>query len=991
MPVLRNVSIKAKLIALAAISVTVALLLAGILLAYNDVCTMRRSKVEQLQTQARMLGFNCTGVLTFQDAKAAKQLLTSLALQPTVELACLYDVEGQVLAGYSRIGTEMFPSLPPKRQGHDFTRSGHLEIYHQVFDQGEPVGTLLLRANMKDLYGQLTRYGTIVVAVMFGALGASIALSLKLQKMISEPIRRLAGAATSITRSRDYSIRVEHNSTDELGHLCKAFNGMLEEIQRSKQALQKAHDHLEDRVTERTSQLTKEVEQRRKVQAELEQAKEAAEAANEAKSQFLANMSHEIRTPLNGVLGFTTLLLRGADKDEACRHNYLETIEKSGTHLLALLNDVLDLSKIEAGQLDVDCVQCSPYEIITEVISILRARAQEKGLCLECQWSGEVPTTIVTDPARLRQLLTNLVGNAIKFTDQGCVKILPRLDREENRLVIEVSDTGIGIASEDLDSIFDPFVQADNSVTRRFDGTGLGLAISRRIASALGGYLTVHSTLGSGSTFSVAPDTGPFDGVKMLASPPSDALRSPAATASTDGWSFDNARVLLVEDGPTNRKLLRVMMEEVGIDVTTAENGQAGVEIASKHPFNLIVMDMQMPVMDGYIATRKLRELGTTVPIIALTAHAMAGDEEKCRAAGCSGYLTKPVDTDDLLRTLAEALGKLGASGARNAVVEKGPSLEVPDEQSPLFSTLPTTKPIFREIVDEFAVFLAKQLDDMHEATTAGDFVRLARLAHSVKGAGGMAGFDALTDPAKRLQCLAEGGQCEEIEATLAELSDLSERISRGIGAESEGAAVRDEEIIGGFEMSANPYCTSDQAAAIPDGEAHAPREHETSNTRFRILIVDDVFVNVKVVRAHLESVGYADIVSVTDATQAVPTVYRDDPDILLLDIMMPEISGLEILQTLRADEPICTTSRPDFDGCGKPRAEDGGSPTWSDRFPDQASGPGRPDPASPQRPVGEKLPGQSRTKSPRANHRIGEVATGNHSLPRPGGGVPGQ
>lgn len=793
MPILRNVSIKVKLVALVVISVSVALLLAGILLAYNDVCMMRRSKVEQLQTQARMLGFNCTGVLTFQDAKAAKQLLTSLALQPTVELACLYDVERKLLASYSRHGTVTFPGPPAKRHGHDFTRSGHLDVYHQVLDQGEPVGTLLLRANMEDLYGQLTRYSMIVAAVMLGALGASIVLSLRLQKMISEPIRRLASAATSITRSRDYSIRVEYDSTDELGHLCKAFNGMLEEIHRSKQALQNAHDHLEDRVTERTLQLTEEVEQRRKVQADLEQAKEAAEAANEAKSQFLANMSHEIRTPLNGILGFTTLLLRGKDKDEACRRDYLETIEKSGTHLLALLNDVLDLSKIEAGQLDVDRVQCSPYEITTEVISILRARAQEKGLCLQCKWSSAVPATIATDPARLRQLLTNLVGNAIKFTDQGSVTILPKLDTAKNRLIIEVRDTGIGIASEDLDNIFDPFVQADNSVTRRFDGTGLGLAISRRIARALGGNLTVHSTLGSGSAFSVAVDTGPLDSVEMMAAPPSDALRTPAATASTDGWLLDNARVLLVEDGPTNRKLLRVMMQDVGIDVTTAENGQVGVEIASKNPFDLIVMDMQMPVMDGYLATRTLRQLGMTVPIIALTAHAMAGDEEKCRAAGCSGYLTKPVDPENLLRTLAETLGKSGESETGTAIVEEGTLLEVSDEQSPLISTLPLDKPIFREIVEEFAVFLAGHLDDMRRATTDGDFECLARLAHSVKGAGGTAGFDALTEPAKRLQCLAQEGQYEEIETTLAELSCLSKRISRGIGAES-AAVVSEEE-----------------------------------------------------------------------------------------------------------------------------------------------------------------------------------------------------
>ncbi len=285
-----------------------------------------------------------------------------------------------------------------------------------------------------------------------------------------------------------------------------------------------ANDQLEARVDERTRQLTDEIQQKERVQADLVRAKERAEAANTAKSEFLANMSHEIRTPLNGVLGFADLLLKGADSgNEEVRQDYLQTIKSSGEHLLCLLNDILDISKIEAGQFTVERISCSPHEIISHVISLMRAQAQRKGLDLSFRWTSEVPEVITTDPARLRQLLTNLVGNAVKFTEQGCVSIKARVERR-GRLVVDVSDTGVGIAQDKLEEVFNPFQQADNSVTRRFGGTGLGLAICRHLATALGGTLTVDSEPAKGSTFSLDIDAGQLDNVVMRPTPPSDAL-----------------------------------------------------------------------------------------------------------------------------------------------------------------------------------------------------------------------------------------------------------------------------------------------------------------------------------------------------------------------------------------------------------------------------------------------------------------------------------
>ena len=277
-------------------------------------------------------------------------------------------------------------------------------------------------------------------------------------------------------------------------------------------------------------------------------------------------MSHEIRTPLNGILGFTELLSNARDNiTTEVRDEYLETISSSGQHLLALINDILDLSKIEAGQLEVELSPCSPHEVINQVVSVLRARAQQKGLRLNCHWSSKVPESIVTDGGRLRQLLMNLVGNAIKFTHEGSVTVDSELDHFRELLTIRVVDTGIGIAEEKQNGIFSPFVQADNSVTRKFGGTGLGLAICQRLSAALGGNYMLKAKKGHGSVFVLNVKTGPLSGVELLDAPPADALMSAVVCDSTD-VRLTNANILLVEDGEINRKLIRIMLEEAGAD-----------------------------------------------------------------------------------------------------------------------------------------------------------------------------------------------------------------------------------------------------------------------------------------------------------------------------------------------------------------------------------------------------------------------------------------
>jgi signal transduction histidine kinase/CheY-like chemotaxis protein/HPt (histidine-containing phosphotransfer) domain-containing protein len=507
-------------------------------------------------------------------------------------------------------------------------------------------------------------------------------------------------------------------------------------------------------------------------EGELKQAIKAAERANRTKSKFLANMSHEIRTPLNGILGFAEVLLRDRSRISTEElDDHLLTIRKSGQHLLTLINDVLDLSKIEAEQLLVESIPCSPQQIISDAVSVLRVGATEKGIGLDYRWEGPIPKVIRTDPYRLKQLLLNLVGNAIKFTDQGSVLIVGRVDREASTpaLVVEVRDTGIGIAQDKLDIVFQPFVQADDSVTRKYGGTGLGLAIGRKIAVALGGSLSASSVVGKGSTFVVRIAIGNLNDGEDVDAPPqppgADVMNVRSAVSDLNGLN-----VLVVDDGDTNRKLIRLLVERCGGKVRMAENGQVALDMADAHAFDVILMDMQMPVMDGYTATARLRERGFAGPIIALTAHAMKGDREKCEQAGCSGYLAKPIDADQL----CEALAKHAPKPVMSANTAE---LTFARESSPIRSLLPTDDQELREVVVEFIDTLESKLCEMREAWDAGDSAELARLAHWLKGAGGTVGFACFTLPAAELEQLATNGDLPSAESPLKSLRELQTRL----------------------------------------------------------------------------------------------------------------------------------------------------------------------------------------------------------------------
>ena len=767
MPSLKYLSIRRKLLLLAMITSVGALLVTGAACMTFDVLTFRDKMTRDLRINAEIIGANCSAALAFGDATDARQTLASLRGDPHVVAACVYGPDGRIFASYRR------PWSPatefPAAASEDMTRftSGSLEVFHVLQADGRPAGSICLRCDLGQLRDRILRYALILGGVLATAMVVGFLLAARLTRLIATPILHLADTARAVSAERNYAARAVKSTNDEVGLLTDSFNEMLSQIQHRDGELAAHRDHLEDQVARRTEEL-------RRANAQLTAARDRAEAANQAKSSFLANMSHEIRTPMTAIIGYADMMLE-PDQTLSDRQDCLQIIRRNARHLVDLINDILDLSKIEAERMTVERVRAPFPQLVLDVISLMRSRAAEKELELRMHFDGPIPEQILTDPTRLRQILMNLTSNAIKFTERGFVELVIRCrpaPEGSGRVEIAIRDTGIGMTPEQMSRLFQPFTQADDSMTRRFGGTGLGLVISRRLARLLGGDITVNAAAGVGSTFTLSLDGGPLDGVNMLEGLTETMLRPPQGIGSGGGASASaiaipesaalprvRGRILLAEDGLDNQRLISSQLRRAGAEVTIAENGRIAVDLVRKASFDVVVMDMQMPELDGYGAASELRRRGFDRPIIALTAHAMAEDRDKCIRAGCSHYLTKPIDKDLLMGTVAECLGRAGEQPANSDIASvataPAPSGGIENSPAPAEGRLVSAyanDPHMSAVLSDFVAGLPAHVDRIRRLIDGNDLAELGRAVHQLKGAGGGYGFPQITDSARRAE-----------------------------------------------------------------------------------------------------------------------------------------------------------------------------------------------------------------------------------------------
>lgn len=795
---IQNMAIKHKLMSIIMATCVVALLLASAIDLLNERSTRRRETVDSISCYAEMIGDNCRAALAFKDAKDAQETLTSLQAESSIAFACVYTKEGEVLAHYQHpgIADELSPPACHK-EGYKFD-SNYFTLFKHISDGDEIIGTVYIQLDLREMQAALWQEAGLMVLIVLVCSLVAYLVSLRLQRVISGPILSLAKVAKTVSEEKGYSTRALKQSNDEVGSLIDAFNEMLDQIQDRDSALVDARQKLETKVSDRTADLTVANEQLKASIVQVRQLAERAVKADQAKSDFLANMSHEIRTPMNAIIGFSDIL--ADEKLTGEQADYVNTIRDSGKHLLELINDILDFSKIEAGKLDIEMTEHSLRNLLARIESMMHPAAVEKNLEFEIKQDGDLPAIIRTDPDRLKQCLINLVSNAIKFTEHGHVHMKLSLEEHNNQphIRFDVEDTGIGISAEEQEEIFKSFTQADGSTTRKYGGTGLGLTITKQLAELLGGRLTVSSEKDKGSVFSLIIPAG----VDVCKQPTLDrdnvVDRADDDQEATEPSRF-SGHVLVADDVETNQMLSKFLLNRMGFEVTIAEDGSQAVEKALAEAFDLILMDMQMPNMNGYEATRALRKKGLTTPIIALTANAMKGDDKKCIEAGCNDYLPKPLDRRELFEKIRKHLPlKEDSSRERSDSAEShadefmepgsdqvsqvaqsseihGNSEDIIDWDQ-LISRLVDTE-LVKEVTPIFLDDNKERFDKLTDAMQLGDTEAVKLYAHAIRGAGGNFGAKRLSEIARRLECAGTGNDMEAAVPLFEELKIEFEKV----------------------------------------------------------------------------------------------------------------------------------------------------------------------------------------------------------------------
>ncbi len=622
---LRNISIKNKIIGLILFTSAISMGIGMSFLLINDIRGLKKDMQNNVQLNTRLIGDYCIAPLTFDDKEGAENILSRLQNIPYIDSGVLYDRNGVLFASYHENEKGFIePILSSSEKKIPFrVEENKIILEHQINYRGDFYGTIVITGNTTRLNTKINQQILVVIAILFGMLLFAYIIANQIQKVISSPILKLANFARDVSLNANYDVEIQANNQDEIGQLYSEFNQMLKQIKIREEARDEA-------------------------EKKLEEAKNKAEESDKLKSAFLANMSHEIRTPMNAILGFTELLtMDNAMITEKEREHYVKLIHNSGNNLLHLIDDIIDISKIEAGQLKIKEEPCQVNQLLNNICESYQEIKKQKGkphidIRLKKE-TNEKKIIIKTDPIRLQQVLSNLIDNALKFTEDGYIEF-GFTEYLDNRIFFYVKDTGIGMNKEKKNLIFDRFLKLEDDKSRLYRGAGLGLAISKSLIELLEGEIWVESNPGEGSIF--------------YFSIPKKEIEEPAKQSNSEEvnerkkFNWTGKTILIAEDEPANAAYLQEVLKITNVSVLLASNGKEAVNKVRNNKVDLILMDIKMPEMNGFQASKEIKLFDQNIPIISQTAYAMPGEKEKSKDAGMIDHLIKPIKPKLLLNVI---------------------------------------------------------------------------------------------------------------------------------------------------------------------------------------------------------------------------------------------------------------------------------------------------------------------------------------------------